>query len=206
MSAWIKGIIIGLSMAAPVGPIGLLCIRRTLNQGKMHGFVSGLGAATADASYGLVAALGLTVISRFLTDQAMWMNLLGSLFLFFLAYTTAKAPVVNLPARTNSNNDSYWSSYGSTLLLTITNPMTILSFAGIFAGMNMNERSISSLWLVFGVFMGSALWWVWLSVLVGLLKRMIGVKTLRGINVGSALLLAAFGLYSLYQFGVRIGG
>jgi threonine/homoserine/homoserine lactone efflux protein len=201
-----NGIIIGLSIAAPVGPIGLLCIRRTLNQGRLHGFVSGLGAASADSCYGIVAALGLTVVARFLTDQATWLNLAGSIVLFYLAYSTSKVSVINDPARTKPSNEGYLNAYGSTLLLTLTNPMTILSFAGIFAGMNIDQGSGSSLWLVLGVFIGSALWWMLLCLIVGLLKRMIGQKTLRTINLASAFILAAFGIYSLYQFGVRIGG
>ena len=79
----LKGLIIGLSIAAPVGPIGILCIRRTLNQGRLHGFISGVGAATADAVYGTVAAFGLTIVSQFLIDQRLWIQLAGGLFLIF---------------------------------------------------------------------------------------------------------------------------
>jgi threonine/homoserine/homoserine lactone efflux protein len=205
MSAWIKGLIIGVSIAAPVGPIGLLCIRQTLNQGRRFGFVSGMGAATADACYGLVAALGLTVIAQFLTDQAIWLNMIGSAFLFYLAYTTARASVFDQD-RLSQSSKGYWSTYGTTLFLTLTNPLTIISFAGIFAGMNISEGTDASLWLVLGVFMGSALWWVLLSVTVGLLKRMINLTALKWINYASALILLGFGLYSLYQFGIGIGG
>ncbi|QJD87989.1 LysE family translocator [Cohnella herbarum] len=204
MSAIVKGLIIGVSIAAPVGPIGLLCIRKTLNQGRLFGLVSGLGAATADACYGLIAALGLTMVTNFVSDQAIALNLIGALFLFYLAYSTAKAPVttvetVKLPGR------RYWPTYATTFMLTMTNPITIVSFAGIFSGMNLSEGSSASLWLVLGVFLGSAAWWVILCLVVGLIKRTITPHALKWINYGSAMVLAIFAFISLYHFGVGIG-
>jgi threonine/homoserine/homoserine lactone efflux protein len=164
-----------------------------------------MGAATADACYGLIAALGLTVIAQFLTDQAVWLNLIGAAFLIYLAYTTARAPVSRHEGL-NSSSKGYWSTYGKTLFLTLTNPLTIISFAGIFAGMNIGQGSDTSLWLTLGVFLGSVLWWIFLCLIVGLMKRMVNVATLRWINYGSAFVLVGFGLYSLYQFGIGIGG
>lgn len=198
MTPLIKGILLGFSIAAPVGPIGILCIRKTLHQGGSYGFISGLGAATADAIYGSIAALGLTIISQFLIRQTTWINLLGAVFLLYLAYTTFRAPVGN-HIGTDNGSMNYIRTFGTTLFLTLTNPLTIVSFVGIFAGMNIGSVSIASVYLVFGVFLGSALWWLLLSLLVGLLREMISVRTMRLINTISSLVLAAFGIYSLYK-------
>lgn len=170
MSALVKGLIIGISIAAPVGPIGLLCIRKTLNQGRLHGFISGMGAATADAGYGLIAALGLSVVAQFLKDQALWLNLIGVAFLLYLAYTTARAPV-SVQEKLQNSGQGYWRTYGTTLFLTLTNPLTIFSFGAIFSGLNVSEKSETSLWLVLGVFMGSAIWWILLCQIVGMAKK-----------------------------------
>ncbi|MFC4307329.1 LysE family translocator [Cohnella boryungensis] len=200
MESLIKGIILGFSIAAPVGPIGLLCIRTTLSQGRAFGFVSGLGAATADAMYGTLAALGLTVISHFLIQQSAWINLVGALFLIYLAYRTFGAPAASADEQKDAGiKGSYLRTFGTTLLLTLTNPLTIVSFAGIFAGMNIGPASESSVQLVLGVFLGSALWWLFLSGTVGLLQRMISSRLMKRINTLSALVLLGFGVYSLYR-------
>ena len=128
----LRGFILGFAIAAPVGPIGLLCIQRTLNQGQLVGLASGLGAATADAFYGAVAAFGLTLVSGFLIEQQFWLALVGGLFLCYLGVRT----LLSAPAERAAAGEakSIGAAYASTFLLTITNPMTILAFAAIFAG------------------------------------------------------------------------
>ncbi|WP_328591333.1 LysE family translocator [Paenibacillus albiflavus] len=185
-------------MAAPVGPIGILCIRKTLNQGRSYGFISGLGAATADAIYGSIAALGLTIISQFLIKQANWINLFGAIFLLYLAYVTFRAPVSNNIEK-DHDKGNYFKTFGTTLFLTLTNPLTIVSFIGIFAGMNIGSVSGSSVYLVLGVFMGSAIWWLLLSSFVGLFRKMISSESMKLINTISGLILFGFGIYSLYK-------
>src|SRR5882724_10962833 len=122
----LKGMAIGFAIAAPVGPIGVLCIRRSLAQGRQIGLVTGLGAATADAAYGCVAALGLTAVSGFLVGQRGWLAFLGGLFLCYLGIRT----FIRRPAEQAAEvrDDGFLSAYFSTLLLTLTNPTTILSF------------------------------------------------------------------------------
>jgi len=198
MTPLLKGIILGLSIAAPVGPIGILCIRKTLNQGKLFGFISGLGAATADAIYGSIAALGLTVITQFLIRQATWINLLGALFLMYLAFTTLRTPVRN-HIELDQPKMSPIRTFGTTLLLTLTNPLTIMSFIGIFAGMNIGPVSTSSVYLVAGVFLGSALWWLLLCSFVGLFRQMISVGTMKWINGLSSMILLGFAIVNIYQ-------
>lgn len=199
MSALVKGLLLGVSIAAPVGPIGILCIRTTLAQGRTYGFVAGLGAATADAVYGTVAAIGLTSVSRFLLGQASAIQAAGALFLLFLAYRTLRSPVAGLQSLERSGKNAL-RIFASTFALTMTNPMTILSFLGIFAGLNLGPLgSADAAALVGGVFLGSALWWLCLSLTVGMFRRMIGQRVMTGINWCAGCILLAFGLYSLYN-------
>ena len=130
---FLRGIVIGFSIAAPVGPIGVVCIRRTLAQGHWYGFVSGLGAATADAIYGCVAGFGLTFISTLLVGQQMWIRLFGGLFLCYLGIRTLLAQPDEQTLSGQARGLA--SAYGSILILTLTNPLTILSFAAVFAGL-----------------------------------------------------------------------
>jgi threonine/homoserine/homoserine lactone efflux protein len=197
---FLKGTILGVSIAAPVGPIGILCIRHTLNHGRLHGFVSGLGAATADAIYGSLAALGLSVVISQFEPYSLWFELFGAAFLLYIAYRTFRN--ATNPALSDGRHEAASSGmikmYATTLILTLMNPMTILSFAGIFAGMQLTVAESSALSLVAGVFLGSLLWWLFLSIAVSMLKKMIQPKHLKLINVGSSLTLAVFGAAILY--------
>ena len=203
LGLFIRGLIIGFSIAAPVGPIGVLCIRRTLADGRTSGFLSGLGAATADALYGCVAGFGLTVISGFLVDQRFWIQLIGGFFLLALGIKTLRT----VPAeRTAAASDTgLAASYASTLLLTLTNPMTILSFAGIFAALGVADTGgdfSAAVLLVLGVFVGSAAWWLLLSGGVGLLREKLSSGVLRWTNRLSGAILLAFGLIAVWQAAV----
>ena len=139
LSYFLRGLVIGVSIAAPVGPIGVLCIRRTLVEGRAAGFVSGLGAASADAVYGFMAAFGLTFISTFLIDQQTWIRLIGGLFLFFLGIRTFRAPVAEQAA--GAVEHGLLGNYLSIFVLTLTNPLTILSFAAVFAGLGVGAAN-----------------------------------------------------------------
>src|SRR5882724_953723 len=165
-----RGIVIGFSIAAPVGPIGVLCIRRSLAEGTGAGLATGLGAATADAAYGCIAGFGLTAISSFLVSQRLWLAGLGGLFLCYLGGRT----LLNTPAEHGPEirSGGLFSAYLSTLFLTLANPMTILSFVAVFAGFGLaaSPDYFSASTLVAGVFVGSALWWLLLSGSVALLR------------------------------------
>jgi threonine/homoserine/homoserine lactone efflux protein len=196
---FIKGITIGLSIAAPVGPIGLLCIRRALTQGVLAGLVTGLGAATADALYGCIAGFGLTAISNFLMRQKLWLEFAGGVFLCYLGVRilTAKPKDDWSDARTVR----LLPAYGSTLVLTLTNPLTILSFAAVFAGLGLGTTTkgdyAAASRLVAGVFAGSALWWLLLSGGVGLIRVKMGSPVLSWVNRVSGCTIFGFGLYAL---------
>jgi len=197
---FIRGLIIGFSIAAPVGPIGILCIRRTLAEGRASGFLSGLGAATADALYGCVAGFGLTVISGFLVDQRFYIQLIGGIFLLALGIKTLRSAPAERAAAASGTGLA--ASYASTLLLTLTNPMTILSFAGIFAALGVadtgGDLSAAAL-LVLGVFIGSAAWWLLLSGGVGLMREKLSSGVLRWTNRLSGGILVAFGIIAVWQ-------
>jgi threonine/homoserine/homoserine lactone efflux protein len=195
---FLRGLIIGLSIAAPVGPIGVLCIRRTLTEGRISGFISGLGAATADAFYGSIAAFGLTFISNILINQQGWIRLIGSVFLCFLGLKIFLSP----PARQAAHVKGHGlvGAYVSTFFLTLTNPMTILSFAAIFAGLGVGSETANYLFagiLVLGVFIGSALWWLILSSGVSLIGKKIESRRLRWVNRISGFIMTVFGILAL---------
>jgi len=189
---------VGFSIAAPVGPIGVLCIRRTLGKGQRVGFFSGLGAATADAIYGSIAGFGLTFVSGFLVDQQIWIRLAGGMFLCYLG---ARSFFTEPAERAGASQSSRLAgAYGSTFLLTLTNPMTIISFAAIFAGLGLGEADhdyLAATFLVFGVFVGSALWWFALSGAASLLRERFDVRALRWVNRISGIVVAVFGLTAL---------
>ena len=205
----------GPSPAAPGGPIALLSIRPTLIMGHWVGLVPGLGAATADGLYGCIVGFGLTAIADFLNHQSTWLRILGGLFLCYLGLTTflstppvaadtsaATVASANLdhPLETAAMPRSLLTAYGSTLALSLTNPATILSFAGIFTRPGMVELGTdfaSSGILVLGVFLGSALWWFFLSGAVGLLRDRFTPAAMRWLNRLSGVILLAFGIIAL---------
>lgn len=187
-----KGLIIGFSIAAPVGPIGVLCIRRTLDEGRAAGLLTGLGAATADAMYGCVAGFGLVFISTILTSQQIWLRIIGGLFLCFLGIKTFLAKPAEHAASVRKYGHA--ESYVSTFFLTLTNPMTILSFAGVFAGLGLvGGDSSSAGLLVSGVFLGSAVWWFLLSTIVNVFRGKLHIRHLEWVNRVSGIIITIFG-------------
>ncbi|AZB41587.1 LysE family translocator [Bacillus sp. FJAT-42376] len=195
---YLKGVIIGLSIAAPVGPIGLLCIQRTLSFGRMSGFSTGLGAASADAVYGLIAGLGLTVISDILIGNQIWFQLLGTLFLFYLGVKAFLSKPV--PMAENASEQNIVMSYFSSFLLTLANPVTILSFAAIFGAFGIVHSDgtfTTALILVLGIFSGSALWWGILTLGAGWFRRRMKENALTVVNLISGAIMMIFGIYIL---------
>ena len=196
----------GIGISAPVGPIGLLCIQRTLNEGRRVGLVSGLGAASADALYGVVAAFGLTLVTVFLVEQRLWLGLGGGLFLLYLGVRTLLTPPSSQPAaqtvaEMDGARSNLWRAWGSTFLLTLTNPMTILAFVAIFggAGLAAEAGALGAVLLVLGVFLGSALWWLTLTTAVSLARRKVTPRVLTWINRSAGLLILAFAAYALFS-------
>ena len=193
-----RGLIIGFSIAAPVGPIGVLCIRRTLAQGRAIGLISGLGAATADGVYGSIAGFGLTFISGFLVSQQVWLRIVGGIFLCYLGIATFLVKPAQSAAEVTGKG--LIGAYASTFFLTVTNPLTILSFAAIFAGLGVasaGSNYLDSGILVLGVFIGSALWWLLLSTGVSILRTKFRDRSLIWVNRISGLIILVFGIIAL---------
>lgn len=195
----LRGFALGFAVAAPVGPIGILVIRRTLADGRRHGFVSGLGAATADAAYGVVAAFGITAITAPLTASSGYLQAIGGAFLAWIGIRTMRAKPASEPAKA-ADARNLGRAYLSTLALTVTNPATILSFAAAFAALGLASQSAGvadATLMVAGVFVGSAAWWLILSAGVGALRSRIGPRTLVAVNLVSGTVLLAFGIWAL---------
>jgi len=198
----LRGIAIGFSIAAPVGPIGVLCIRRTLAEGRVVGLATGLGAATADAIYGCMAAFGLTALTDRLVGAGMWIRLVGGAFLLYLGLRTLLAKPGERAAA--ASGVGLVAAYASTFVLTLTNPMTILSFLAVFAALGLGSthpEPLAAVSLVLGVFLGSALWWLGLSAVVSMLRSRFDARGLRWVNIGSGIVIVAFAVVALV--GVR---
>jgi len=169
----------------------------------MSGFVSGMGAATADALYGCIAGFGVTYISSFLIGQQFWFRLIGALFLGYLGVKTLFSKPAEAPSKADGKGLA--GDYASTLFLTLTNPVTILAFAAIFAGLGLGNSGggyTAGMFLVLGVFLGSGAWWLFLSTGVGLFRAWFNGPRLRWVNRLSGVIIAGFGFLaflSLFQ-------
>ncbi len=194
---FVKGIAIGLAVAAPVGPVGILCVQRTLHDGLAHGLATGFGAATADALFGAVAGFGLASVAAELMQQEAILRLLGALVLTGLA---ARTWMRRLPATATSapTPERLVSDYGSGLAITLSNPMTILGIIGIFAALGLQELAVGrGATLIAGLALGSALWWLGLSSAARLFRRRLGRSGLGWLNRIAALMLLAFAVIAL---------
>lgn len=198
VSVFLKGILLGLSIAAPVGPIGVLCIRRTLSGGIISGVASGVGTAVADAAYGLIAAFGITAVSSLLLEYSFLLRLCGGLFLFYMGYSIFFAHPADIQATDLSAGR--FGDFGSAFFLTLTNPLTILSFTAVFAGFGVGDTpgnyGLAGI-MVGGVFSGSLLWWVMLSGAVGLFRKQFDQQKLTIVNRISGAIICLFGVVSL---------
>lgn len=188
-----KGLIIGLLIALPVGPVAILCIQRALTQGQRHGLVSGLGAASADAIYGAVAALGVSFVSTCIQEYNVLIHWLGGIALCLIGLRTFLA--IPQPVSSARIGITHAGDFLSTFLLTLMNPMTILAFAAVFANAGLADCSQSSAAvLVAGVFCGSALWWLALCIIAGTFKHLLEEAQFRIINRIAGVLIILFGI------------
>jgi threonine/homoserine/homoserine lactone efflux protein len=195
---FIRGLVLGFTIAAAVGPISLLCIRRTLAEGRLVGLVSGMGVATADATYGAIAAFGLTAVTDLLVDQRRVLGLAGGVFLLWLAWRTFRAVPGEAATASTDGRRGLLGAYLSTLGLTLTNPMTILSFAALFVGLGVTGGdAVGATMLTLGVFAGSASWWIVLVTAVGAFQSRLTTTGLRLVNVASGLIIGAFAVVAL---------
>lgn len=194
----IQGLIIGFSLAAPVGPMAMLCIQRTFIGGLSLGLLSGLGIAVADAVYGLTAAFGLTMVSDFLIAHKTWLGLGGGLFLLYLGIQTIRSYKQVSQAK-STQAAGHLSAFGSAFLLTLANPMTILAYVAIFssAAISIDGTRSAAFIMTGAILMGSLGWWVFLCCLVAATKHKLKAMHMRAISIVSGLILSGFGVYAI---------
>lgn len=198
---FLKGLLIGFCIAAPVGPIGIVCINRTLNYGLQIGLYSGLGAAIADATYGFVAGVSGKLISILFVGKIFYVKFIGGLFLCYLGYKIIKTKQQVLQLKSFSSIQSF-KAILTTLVLKLSNPTTILAFISVFAGFELGlniQTPYETICLVTGVFTGSLIWWCFLAYLINRLNKFLSYNTLQFINVFSGIVLLGFGLYMLLK-------
>ena len=195
----IKGFLIGLSIAAPVGPVGILCIKKTLSNGKLSGFAAGLGAAIADTLYGAVAAFGLVLVLDFLHAYIAYIQIIGALLLLYFGYkvyTSHASAEETCELQKHYGKSDVCKDFLCTFLLTLTNPGTVIAFMAIFAGLGVIEHGgpLLPTLSVVGVFFGSLCWWLFLSFVVYHTGKRMNERTLDVIHKVSGLLLIGFGV------------
>jgi threonine/homoserine/homoserine lactone efflux protein len=197
---FIQALIIGFSVAAPVGPIGILCIEKTLAEGRSSGLATGLGAATADSVYGSIAAFGITTVSGLLVAQKYWLAIIGGLVLFYIGFRVFRSKPKD--RQRLEGKGGILHNYVTTFGLTITNPMTIISFAAFYASFGVNGASrdyLSATIFVLGIFLGSSIWWVTLSSIVATFRARITPNILNIINKAAGLVIIGFGAFVLLK-------
>ncbi len=194
----IKGCLIGFSIAMPVGPIGLLCIKNSLTRGMIYGLMAGLGAACADTLFGALGGFGMSAVGIFLAKHHLILELLGGVFMCYLGASTFFEKIVE--SSENTIEGSYWSTFFSTFLLTLTNPMTVLSFAGVYAGLGvgaLSDNLSTPLIITLGVFIGSAIWWLMLSTVSSCFREKMNKSARIWLNRISGSIIFTFGLFAL---------
>lgn len=198
---WARGLALGFVIAAAVGPISLLVIRRTLASGPVVGLASGLGVATADSAYAAVAAFGMTAVSDVLVGNARPLALVGGAFLVLIGLRTLRSR----PTEAASTSGEGWrgrgliGAYASILGLTLANPMTILSFAALFVGLGVRAETGGAASIVAGVLCGSGLWWLLLTGIVSVVRGRISLRALVWVNVASGALVTGFGVIAMWS-------
>ncbi|NCB77344.1 MAG: LysE family translocator [Negativicutes bacterium] len=204
LALFLKSMLVGFFMSAPVGPIAVLCIRRTLVFGRLSGLVAGVGAATADSLYAMLAGMGMTLVANVLMEYHTVLRALGGVALLGMGITTWRSAVscMRLPGASSG----FWSTYVSTLLLTLANPLTLFLFAAVFASVGMDRFTPNyqtAVLLVGGVFLGAVLWWFLLSGLINCLRGKFTRHVLEVINRISGVVLALFGVAALVSIIVQ---
>jgi threonine/homoserine/homoserine lactone efflux protein len=196
MDLFIKGLLLGFAIAVPVGPIGVLCIRKSIQFGRLSGFFTGLGAAAADTFYGALAIFGLSLISNFLVSFQQIFQLIGGLILAYMGIKIYRSKQPE--GKQKVTHITLLKDFLTTFILTLTNPMTILTFVMIFAGFGITSNNrIQGSFFILGVFLGSALWWLILSEGIAFFRKKFTPRSIIWINRGAGLMLLGFSAWFL---------
>jgi len=194
----IKGILIGISVSAPLGPIGVLCIQRTLNKGFKSGFASGVGAASADIIYAVIAGFSITFISDFLIEYQTYIRIIGGAFLILVGIRISISNPAKQIRKLRVKGNNYYKDYITSFFITVSNPITILAFGAFFAAFNMIDKSVSNFHIfimIIAVFSGSLIWWLSLIGVVTIFKKRIRLRNLLWINRITGVLIVLFALF-----------
>jgi threonine/homoserine/homoserine lactone efflux protein len=191
----VNGLGFGVMVSAPLGPLGVLCIQRTINKGFLSGFISGFGAALADIIYASIAGFGISIIADFLEAQQLIIRALGGIILIILGYMIFMSNPINQLRRHKTKKSSYLGDFISSFFITITNPLTVVVFGVAFTSVGLNEgHSLQSVILILaGVFFGALFWWMGLTFLVNVFRSKIRLRNLWWINKITGVLVAIFG-------------
>ena len=196
----IKGLIVGFLASIPLGPVGVLCIQRTINKGKYSGLISGMGAATVDMFFALVAALGLTYIINFIEEKQFFIQLIGGGVLIFLGTKIFNTNPIKQIRKHRRRKNKLIEDYFSVLFLTLSNPLAVFLFIAAFAGIGMvtsNDSSLKSSLIILGVFLGATLWWLTLTFLIDFFRKHFRLKQLWWINKIAGVLIIVFGVAAM---------
>ena len=202
----IKGLIVGFLASVPLGPVGVLCIQRTINKGRISGIFSGMGAATVDAFFALVAAFGLTFIINFIEEQQFYIQLIGGAVLIFLGIRIFKANPIKQIRRQRKKKNKLVEDYISVLLLTLSNPLAVFLFVAAFAGIGIvgpNDGILKSWLIVLGVFGGAMIWWFTLTFLINVFRKKFRLKQLWWINKIAGLIIIVFGIAAMFSIFIK---
>lgn len=202
----IKGIIVGFLASVPLGPVGVLCIQRTINKGRVSGIFSGMGAATVDAFFAMVAAFGLTFIITFIEEQHFYIQLIGGAVLILLGVNIFRTNPIKQIRRHRRKKNKLIEDYFSVLLLTLSNPLAIFLFVAAFAGIGMvsaDDKAIKSWLIVAGVFAGAMIWWFTLTFLINIFRKKFRLKQLWWINKIAGLAIIVFGVAAMLSVFIK---
>lgn len=195
LSLFLKGLLLGFCIAAPVGPVGILCINRTWNKGYISGLISGLGATTADLLFGLIVVLGLNIVSDFLIDYESWFHFFGFLFLVLVGVQIMRKKKRTVEPALQENG-SLVRDYVSSFVLTLSNPLTIIFFIAVFAFVGIGDvKPLGAVVLLFSILLGSGGWWLLLCGIAHKYKTKLGEKMLAKVDLISGLAIVAFALF-----------
>lgn len=196
----LEGITIGLCTSIPVGPIAILIIQRTLQKGRLHGFFSGLGAATSDTFYALLALLGLSVVLSFIQDNKLIIQIVGSaVMMLFGIYIFFQNPAKNIE-KSKTDKTSYWQEYFTSFILTLSNPLMIFLYLGLFAQFNFISADSNPFIIVVGicsVFVGASLWWFLITLLASTFRKRFNIRGLWILNKATGILIVTLSLIAL---------
>ena len=196
----VKGIVVGFLASIPLGPVGVLCIQRTINKGRTSGLFSGMGAATVDSFFALVAALGLTFIINFIEEQQFYIQLLGGGVLIFLGTRIFNTNPIQQIRRHRKKKNKLVEDFLSVLFLTLSNPLAVFLFVAAFAGIGLvtsKDSSVKSSLIIAGVFLGATFWWASLTFFVDLFRKKFRLKQLWWINKIAGVIIIVFGIAAM---------